>query len=500
MHKKLICFFVGSIIALSSELAAVLWLPDIYGDNMVLQAEQPLVFRGKSDAGARVEIEILDAENTVVSRGSAVVGEDGVWNATLPAVQSNLDVTVRVQTNAGDSLLFDNVLTGEVWLCSGQSNMRWTVEKSMDADAEVAAADYPGIRLFQVELGAASVPLGNLRGQWVVCSPETVGGFSGAGYFFGRDLFLARSEPVGLINSTWGGTPVQAWIPEEALRSKAETRGELSALDEYDQTPREERARDGRGDWIYGAKYQKAPSRLYNAMIYPLIPFPIKGVLWCQGEANDREGKWGGPSLYHTLFPMLIRSWREAWGQGDFPFVYVELANFMKEQQTPVGEEEAVNWAFIREAQARALELPNVFAVSVIDLGEADDIHYRNKQAVGARLTLAVLGEVYDEPVGEALSPRYVDHDVENGKVRIRLANAESGLSTDDGNPPSAFAIRSEGGEWFWAETSIEDGQILVWHPEVSNPAAVRHAWASNPNVNVYNAAGLPLMPFRTDP
>lgn len=474
-------------------------MPAIYGDNMVLQAEEELFFRGRGDPGAEIRIAVRGRGGESISAGRATVGADGLFRAELPPVPAGREVTVTVRSGSGESLSFGNVLTGEVWLCSGQSNMRWTVARSANAKEGIAEADHPGIRLFQTGPIPASTPARDVFGSWVVCSPETVPGFSAAGYYFGRDLHQALDRPVGLINSTWGGTPIQAWIPGPALAADPRTEGEIAAFRSYLDEPPDERARDRRGNWIYGDKFQKGPARLYNGMIHPLVPFPLRGVAWCQGEANSREGIWGGPSLYHTLFPMLIRSWREAWGQGEFPFLYVELANFMAPQRTPVGAEEEPNWAFIREAQASALRLPGVSAVSAIDIGEADDIHYRNKQAVGKRLALAALQEVYDRPAEGNLSPRYQGHRIVDGKVRIRVSSAEGGLVTDDGRPPAAFAIRGRAGEWRWAEARIEGDEIVVWHPEIPDPVAVRYAWASNPDVNVYDAGGLPLMPFRTD-
>jgi sialate O-acetylesterase len=230
-------------------------------------------------------------------------------------------------------------------------------------------------------------------------------------------------------------------------------------------------------------------------MIYPLLPYAIRGVIWYQGESNDRLVAWGGPDLYRILFPMLVSSWRDAWGQ-DFPFLYVELANFKEPQTEPVEEE---SWANIREAQSTALSLSHTYTVPAIDVGEAGNIHFGDKQTVGARLAMAALGQVYHRLDTSGLSPRYASYFVEGNTIRLTFDNVSSALHTDDGQPPRCFAIRGEGGEWLWGQAQITGKEILVSHPNVTPPVAVRYAWASNPDVNVYDAANLPLMPFRTD-
>ncbi len=498
MNKKIALSVILGFAALTATARANIWLPNIFGDHMVLQAEKPVAIWGKASPGETVTVDVLDADGTVISSANVDAKPDKTWSVLLPAVPAERTVTVRLTGSESGEKTLSDVLIGEVWLLSGQSNMRWTVAKSEDADQEIAAADHPQLRLFTVKQNPAGAPLGNLNGEWQVCTPESVGDFSGAGYFFGRDLQKALDQPVGLILSAVGGTPIQAWIPRDAMDANPETAHIQTDYDAYFALPPAKREK-ARGTWIYGAKSEKGPGFLYNGMIHPLIPFTLRGIAWCQGEANDREDKWDGPSLYHTLFPMLITDWRERWGEGDLPFIYVELANFMASPKDPVDSGALINWAFIREAQASALTLPNVFAVSAIDVGEADDIHYKDKQTVGQRLALAALGQVYEQAESPTLSPRYESHTIEGNKIRLKFANAEGGLTTDDGQSPSAFAIRGEDGEWKWAQTEIDGGDILVWHDEIPAPTAVRHAWASNPDVNVYNEAKLPLMSFRTD-
>jgi sialate O-acetylesterase len=466
---------------------------------MVLQANQPVTFAGKANAGSEVVVSIKDMTKEVIASGKVKVGNDGKWELETGAIDPGLSLSVDVDDGSGERVEFVNVLSGEVWLCTGQSNMRWPVRNANDAESEIKAANYPELRLFSVKRDAASLPLEDLTGEWLVCTPETVAGFSASGYYFGRDLHQALQQPIGLILSATGGTPVQAWIPKEPMAANPDSAVLFDELKAYTDIPREQRAKDGRGNWIYGAKFEKAPARSYNAMIHPLIPYSFKGAIWYQGEANDREGKWGGPSLYKTTFPMLVEFWRAEW-KNDFPFIYVELANFMAPQQSPVDEEAAVNWSYIREAQASVLELPNTYFATAIDVGDATTIHPGNKQAVGARLALAALGGVYAAEEAPCLSPRYTgEYSIQDGEIHVQFENAEGGLHTDDGKLPSAFAIRGESGPWYWAECEIDGDEIIAWHSAVSAPVALRYAWANNPDVNVYNQADLPLMPFRTD-
>lgn len=497
--KSLLAAVTVALLSVVSSPAAI-WLPAIFGDHMVLQAEKPVKLWGKAKPGETVSIAIVSDAGAKISFGTANAGPDSKWSATLPPVPGGQNVSIRITAPESGEKVFTDVLTGEVWLLSGQSNMRWTVAKSRDAEREIAAANHPRIRLFVTELKAASEPMGNLKGEWKICSPESVGDFSGAGYFFGRELHEKLGVPVGMILSAVGGTPIQAWTPLDAMDANPATAHISTAHKAYFAQPPEKR-RKARGTWIYGAQGEKAPARLYNGMVHPLIPLSLRGIAWCQGEANAKvQGDlWDGPDVYAIHFPLMIGAWRKAWDEAELPFLYIELANFMEPQKSPVDAEAPVNWASIREAQSAALALPHVSAISTIDIGEADDIHYKNKQEAGHRLALAALGEVYRKAEAPAVSPRYASHAIEKGKVRIRFSNAEGGLATDDGAPPRAFAVRGESGDWQWAEAAIEGEDILVWHPHIPEPAAIRHAWANNPDVNVTNRSGLPLSSFRTD-
>jgi sialate O-acetylesterase len=486
--KRLGLFMAGMLLAVAPVRAGI-WLPAIFNDSMVLQAEKPLHIWGKAIVGESVLVEIIGDNGAVVSTADSVVaGDDQKWSVELPAVAAGLTVSLRITGSQSGERILTDILTGEVWLCSGQSNMKWEVQKANDGAAEVTAADYPEIRLFTAELTAASVPLGNCAGAWAVCSSNTVAEFSATAYYFGRELHQQLGRPVGLIMCAVGGTPVSAWTPLDPQLADSDT-AELWDIFQENIS----------NTTVYGTKLEKGPARLYNGMIYPYSPVTLRGVAWYQGEQNSNEENnyFGGPTLYRKLFPMMITAWRETWAEPDLPFLYVELANYKTAQTEPV-EEEPISWGNIREAQASALVLSNVYAVSAIDIGEADNIHYGDKQTAGRRLALAAFGNVYGTSNAPTLSPWYIGHTVENDRIRVRLSNAD-GLTTDDGLAPAALAICGTNAVWYWAESEIDGDDLLVWNDSVPEPVAVRHAWADNPDVNVYNSAGLPLRPFRTD-
>jgi len=501
-HRKTLFLTLTILQAGAGICQAGISLPNIFGDHMVVQAEKPIAVWGRGNPGESVTVEIVGEDGKVVSTAAPVtVQADKRWSVELPSVAAGLTVSMRVTGSESGEKIQNDVLTGEVWLLSGQSNMRWSLQKSKDGAKEVAAANHPTLRLFLTDVNSKPTPQGDLPGKWEVCTPETAANFSGPGYFFGRDLMQALDRPVGLICSAVGGTPIRCWTPRAAMDGNPATahigkdyQDYVAGASDKANAPRRK---------TYGEKNEYAPSFLFNGMIAPLMPLTIRGVAWCQGERNSQaiEGLFlDGPDVYAVNFPLMITSWREKWGQGDFPFLYVEMANFMKPVRDPV-EEDGVNvrnWAYIREAQAAAIRLPDVYGISAIDLGEADEIHYANKQEVGRRLALAALGGVYEKAKTPFLSPRYESHAMEGNKVRIRFADAD-GLTTRDGLPPATFAIKGEKGEWVLAEASIDGRDILVRHPDTSKPVAVRHAWASNPAPNVINGAGLPLSTFRTD-
>ena len=626
-------------------------LPSIIGDNMVLQQGVKLRIWGKANAGERVTVTF---EKKSVDTVADAQGRWQVWLSPLKAGGPS-ELTIK-----GDNVVtIKNVLVGEVWICSGQSNMEWPLVNTVNGNDAVAQAKYPEIRLFSVDHTTSISQLDDLKGRWVVTTPEDAGSFSAVGYFFGREIYQQVKVPIGLINTSWGGTPAEAWTAIEALRSSpelkpildryesslnalpqtkaayeralveweeknlyvdGENKGEalgyadpatsisdwarmdlpkqfeaaglpidgvvwfrkvvdvpaswagkdlvlnLTAIDDYDITyfngkkigstgretensymiPRKyavpgslvraganviavrvfDRAGEGgfgsagemslrlaeseqislRGNWDYkveralepkhpdwgtrpepvGASNQNSPGVLYNAMLAPLVPFAIRGAIWYQGESNA-----GRAYQYRTLFPTMIRNWRSVWGY-DFPFYFVQLPNWRARQETPSESD----WAELREAQAMTLREPGTGMAIAIDLG-GEDLHPRNKVEVGQRLASLALANVYGKQIMPS-GPLFDRFKVKGDKVRISFKYGK-GLKTSDGGPVKGFAIAGADRKFVWADARIEGDTVVVSSPTVLKPLAVRYAWADNPLVNLYNKAGLPVSPFRTD-
>jgi len=404
------------------------------------------------------------------------------------------------------------VLVGEVWVCSGQSNMGWSVQASNNAAEEIAAATYPQIRLFTVARRPSDKPEADTPGSWVECNPQTVPGFTAAGYFFGRQLHQDLSVPVGLINSSWGGTMAEAWTTRSSLEANEMfapvlqrwADGEAAYPQQKadydvklaDWKKRQEEAKAANQPFTERApnaplfdQKQHMPAGLYDGMIQPLIPFAIQGAIWYQGESNA-----GRAYAYRALLPTMIQDWRDSWGQGAFPFYIVQLANFMAPREQP-GESA---WAELREAQTlTAQTVGNSGQAVIIDIGEEKDIHPKNKQDVGRRLALIALAQTYGRTV-EFSGPLYDSLTTDGGKALVTFTHA-AGLAAKGGEPLRGFAIAGEDRKFVWAEATIEGDMVVVASPEVAAPVAVRYDWADNPNGNLTNAADLPACPFRTD-
>ncbi len=639
----LILVFVGVV-------RAEVRLPAIIGDNMVLQQGVKVRLWGTANAGEQVTVTFANKSANAIADAQ---GRWQVWIGPLKAGGSS-ELTVN-------NLTIKNVLVGEVWLCSGQSNMEWPLINTIGGAETVAHANHPEIRLFTVEHQTSTTPLTDVQGHWVVTTPEEAANFSAVGYFFGRELYQSLKVPIGLIDSSWGGTPAEAWTTHDALLSSPElkpildryqdslnalpqtketyaralaqweeknlyldagNKGEalgyadpksstadwskmdlpkqfetagllidgavwfrkdvelpeswsgkdlvlnLTPIDDQDITyfngtkigatgretpnsymvPRKyvvpgslvhagrnviavrvfDSAGEGgfsrggamtigpgengdaislRGVWDYkvelalepkhpdwgtrpeavGVSNQNNPSVLYNAMIAPLVPFAIRGVIWYQGEANA-----GRAYQYRTLFPTMIRSWRGAWGY-EFPFYFVQLANWHAHKAEP----DQSDWAELREAQMMTLREPQTGMAVIIDIGDENDIHPRNKLDVGRRLAAWALAGTYGQKVIPS-GPLFDRFSVEGDKIRIRFKHG-AGLKTSDGGPVKGFAIAGEDRRFVWADARIDGDTVIVSSPTVQKPAAVRYGWADNPIVNLYNKAGLPASPFRTD-
>ncbi|KPK85652.1 MAG: hypothetical protein AMJ81_03180 [Phycisphaerae bacterium SM23_33] len=504
-RNRLVCFALAGLLAAAPAARADVKLPALIGDNMVLQRGLEVPIWGWADSGEKVTVAIAGL------KAAATADSQGNWKLKLGPVQGE---GPHVMTVAGrNSIEVRNVLVGEVWVCSGQSNMARATAQAQDGAEEVAAAELPGIRLFQVKHAMATEPQKDVSGQWVQCSPKTVGGFSAVGYFFGREIHRGLKVPVGLIHSSWGGTAARVWMSQTALESDPVLRGIVGEWRRQRQEvyPRQMAAYEKQlAGWQAAAEKARAegkapppkpgapadpdgtwfaPGSRYNAMIAPLMPCGIRGVIWYQGESDAR---WAG--IYERTMALLIRSWRRQWGQGDFPFLFVQLANYMSPQAEPV---QRSGWAEVRDAQRRNLSVPHTAMAVAIDIGEAGNIHPTNKKAVGQRLALAARARVYGEKLGYS-GPLYDSMSVEGDRVRVRFKHVGGGLAAR-GGALKGFAISGKDGRWVWAEAGIDGDAVVVWSQSVKQPAAVRYAWANNPICNLYNKEGLPASPFRTD-
>lgn len=474
----------------------------LISENMVLQRGMPVPIWGTADDGEEVTLQFQDQYLTTKAK-------DGKWEFVLENVKPGGPFQLTLQGK--NLVVINNVMVGDVWICSGQSNMQWPVAASNNADIEIAYSDFPGIRLLTVPRQVAGAPQETFEGEWKVCGPDTVASFSAVGYFFGRELHQTLDVPIGLIHSSWGGTPAESWTSKSVLmkheilkpivhrwqRDLENFKERLESLEgEYLEWKEKAAAAEAEGKPVPPMpsvpndprRHHWRPSGLFNAMISPLLDYPIKGAIWYQGESNAARAY-----QYRTLFPAMIKNWRDAWDQGDFPFLFVQLANFIS---TPRQHEEA--WAELREAQTEALSLPNTGMAVTIDIGDPNDIHPRNKQDVGKRLALAAQAIAYGQDVVYS-GPIYDSMNIEGDMIRIRFKHVDGGLTTKDGEELRGFTIAGEDQEFKTAQAMIDRDTVIVSSAWVSDPVAVRYSWKDNPNGNLFNEEGLPASPFRTD-
>jgi sialate O-acetylesterase len=597
---------------------------------------------GWSSPGEKITVQ-LDKQSKRVT-----AGKDGKWKLSLDPMPAGGPFQMTVKGK--NTVVFNNVMLGEVWICSGQSNMEWNVRNSKDADIEIASANYPDIRHIRIPSTIAADPQQDIgEAPWRTCSPETVAGFTAVGYFFARDLMKEINVPIGLINTSWGGTHVETWISKEAFQQSEEFRSmiasmgkinldsarmkneeaivkrieglqgplasaaqgaqrwkefdhddsswpkmkvpgywerqgpgnidgviwlrrhftlgrdhagkeaqlSLGSIDDADETfvngvrvggltdyrtkrsytippgvlkegnnviavRINDRAGDGgfsgepgdfrisigsqdqslAGDWLYQVESllktnanvspNQFPTLLYNAMIHPLIPYTIRGALWYQGESNARRA-W----QYRTSFPLMINDWRKRWGQGDFPFYFVQLATY---NYANGNSNEGSAWAELREAQSLTLSLPNTGMVVTTDIGDPADIHPRNKQEVGKRLAAAALHDVFKKGV-VASGPLYKSMTSEGNKAILTFMDTGSGLMVKDKyGYLKGFEIAGSDKKFYYAQAYVEGDKVVVHHPSVANPVAVRYGWADDASdCNLFNKEGFPASPFRTD-
>ena len=344
------------------------------------------------------------------------------------------------------------------------------------------------MRVFTVKQKLSATPLEDCEGKWEVTTPETVGHFTAAGFFFAREVHQKLKVPVGVIHASWGGTPVEAWMPEIAMKSNASFGGRSRKIRSTPELTK------------FSPPFTD-PTVLFNGMIAPVAGCTIRGAIWYQGEANGGPAKSGDHAIYGQLFATMILSWRHEFAkaqgvprdESEFPFLYVQLVNFGARHEEPTDS----YWAEIREAQFNTLELPRTGMAVGIDVGDAKDIHPKNKQAIGHRLALSALAQVYFREM-EYSGPLYGGMQIEESKIRLSFSNS-NGLKTSDGGPIKGFALAGEDKKFVWADAVIEGDHIVVSSPKVPSPVAIRYGWADNPDCNLINSAGLPASPFRSD-
>ena len=434
---------------------------------MVLQQESTVNIWGWGNPAEKVQIS--SSWNSTLSEGTADSG--GRWKIPIPTPKAGGPYSITVQ--GGNSIVLEDVMIGEVWVCSGQSNMEWSGNHGLQqCKDEAPHANNPNIRFFYIPKTTANYPQDRCEGSWKVCTPEEMMKFSAVGYFFGKRLHHSLDAPVGLINSNWGGTPAEVWMPRELVLDDSELQVAASQIQPF-------------------AWWPKDAGLCYNAMIHPITSYKIAGTIWYQGESNA-----GRAYQYRDLFPLMIQNWRDVWNQGDFPFYWVQLADFRLEKDQPADSD----WAELREAQTMTMsKLPNTGEAVIIDLGEAQDIHPKNKQDVGKRLARWALVKDYGYDIVYR-SPIYKSMDRQGNKITLTFNHVGGGMDLFDVRQPIGFTIAGADQKFVRAEAKIiNKTQIEVWSESVSNPAAVRYAWADNPVCNVQNKEGLPLTPFRTD-
>ncbi len=494
---------------LGGALRAEVTLAPLFTNHAVLQREKPIPVWGRAAPG----------EHIVVSFHGQTLGtttsSDGRWMVFLEASAASNEGTDLVVAGNNTVTLHD-VVVGEVWLCSGQSNMEFTVKQSDNAAAEIASARFPLIRHVQIARQVAETPADTVATSgWLQAAPETVGNFTAVGYFFARDIFKKLNVPVGVVHSSWSGSPVESWLsPATARRpdfafmherwaqNLAEFPARKSAFDfaSVAWNQRESVAK-AKSDVAYktflkdnpkpraprGPGDSWTPTGLFNGMINPLLPYALRGALWYQGESNADHA-----SEYHALFSAMITGWRGHFGQGDFPFYWVSLANY----KAPEDKTNAT-YAFLREAQTQTLALPQTGQALAIDLGNPDNVHPTNKQDVGRRLALLAKNRLYGA-ISDDTGPTFTGATREGSALRIKFAHASSGLIAHD-KPVQSLEVAGPNKVFRPASAKIDRDALLVSAPDVKEPVAVRYAWKNSPEANLYNGAGLPAVPFRSD-
>ncbi len=484
-------------------------VPAIIGDHMVLQQKQANPIWGWDEPGQLVTVTLGNQTHT------AKAGEDGKWTVKLNPLNANAEPATMVIEGSSRFEIKD-VLVGEVWMCSGQSNMGMTVSGDWKFEVESLSSNHPNLRLISVPRVGTQELQNDFKGQWESANSTNCRSFSAVGFFYGRYLHEILGVPVGLINNAWGGSAAEAWVRRESLDNDPRFTATMDGWEKRETELQSDEAKAKYAvalaawkDKVAEAKAagkpappapaspdsllngNQRPGNIFAGVVHPTLGYGMKGVIWYQGESNA-----GRAWEYAQLFPFMIEQWRAEWGQGDFPFYWVQLADFMAETDQP-GES---SWAELRESQTKTLSLTNTGEAVIIDLGEANDIHPKNKYDVAARLVRWALAKDYGMKDIEPQSPSYLEMKIEGNKTVLKFEHIAGGLRTVDVNDVRGFAICGEDKQWVWADARIDGtNSIEVWSDAVAAPVAVRYAWANNPVCNVVSKIGLPLTPFRTD-
>lgn len=485
-------------------------LAPLFVDHAVLQREKPVPVWGQAAPGEKVTVTFAGQMRETVA------GPTGRWSVALGALPATTQGADLVVTGK-NTLVAHDVVVGEVWLCSGQSNMEWPVRRAANAEREIAAANFPLLRHIAIDRAVTDQPMDTAKTSgWLAATPANAGSFTAVGYFFARELQQKLGVPFGLIHSSWGGTPVESWISPAALAANpafavvgerwrqnlaefpekkaaheivlaewtkaeeaAKAKGAPAHAAFLKQRPRPRGPRGAGDSWT--------PSGPFNGMIHPLLPYALRGVLWYQGESNTERA-----NEYRALFSAMIGDWRARFQQGDIPFYWVSLANFIEP-----ADNTGRNFAFLREAQTQTLALPNTGQAVIIDLGDPNDIHPTNKQSVSRRLALLAKNRLY-QIVSDDTGPTFAEAVREGPAMRVRLQHASGGLVAHD-KPVQSLEVAGIDRVFHPATGRIERDTLLVSSPAVPAPVAVRYAWQNSPDANLYNGAGLPAVPFRSD-
>ena len=495
-------FSVAVLASFSSAALADVKPSTLFSDHMVLQSGMPVPVWGTADPGEKVTVGFLKQKKSVIA------GKDGKWMVRLSKLKPGGPFAMTI--SGKNSITIQDVLVGEVWLGSGQSNMQFPVSKQhapyaglLNEEQEIAAANYPQIRMFTGKPSKSYDPQSDIAGQWLICSPQTVGDFSAVGYLFARDLQKALNVPVGIVLEAYGASTAEAWVDRDTLAADPSLKPMLDRFDALetfyrqnpkattDQAPPAPQTLNARppgkpAPMRDPAQDQHEPTVLFNAMISPVIPYAIRGAIWYQGESIT--GAKAGLTLYPRVLDALINDWRHLWGEGNFPFYEVQLPALKNVSNNPL----------VREGQAAILSLPNTAMAVTIDIGDPDNVHPKNKEPLGDRLTRIALANVYHRK-GEYYGPVFKSMKVKGGAIRLTFTHVGGGLVAK-GGPLKWFQIAGADQKFVDADATIDGNSVVVRSAGVTAPVAVRYAWDNYPDgANLYNAAGFPAAPFRTD-